>query len=799
LYLLSKYRTQLEKSETPARDIFSQYPNIGINDSGQVAGMSVKNPTEYHAFVKSPGQPMIDLTPDEKLSCAVDIKNDGAVVGNIALCAYEWYPNNSGWYDQALIGWDNNVTYVASKINDPGSVVINHNWIATKSNDLITGLMRTAIQAICASYHINYDASNLHLYLTGTYSYNASFVKVFDRVWWQYQSNHTYGHSFDGGRNPCGFGINNAGIVVGYELYLDDTNKTSFPTACLWYPSSLGSGSLPVHLADFGKGFSYARSINNFNKVAGYALTPDGPYHACLWPEVGQIQDLGAVYGDSHAMAINDDDWVVGQYGFNTAGNPFADARAFLWTPNGGMQDLTDSVSNLYYGMTLKYALAINKDGQIAGYDNLGRPFRLIPDRTPPTGNITINDGAGYSNSRTVFLYFPSSDPEVAPGIPGSGGWDVRFSDHQEEGADKWTDWTTIVGGRRYWIFNSDGPHNVKAQFRDDAGNLSKIVQDNIIVDTIPPTATLRLNNGETYTNNPNATLYLNPQDASGVTQVHFTQNVKFSPAFNQWIYTWGFYEPYNPAESTRSQPLEEGLNYIYAQFKDASGLESNVARAEIILDTAPPAVWRFKINHGEACTKSGDVTLNIVGMDFNSGMAQMRFSDHPLLNPSTHQLVDIWTTWEPYTSIKPWTFTLTGDGPKYVKVQLLDAAGNPSVVSQADIVLDTTAPSDGTLTATAGIWSLTLNGAGFTDAGSGIRYYRVYSGASNFPPVGLSPKFATMNSIMPMTLAGLKPATTYYLRVCAVDQLGHSFPGATLKVKTKGVPLPFLPVLLGD
>jgi hypothetical protein len=80
------------------------------------------------------------------------------------------------------------------------------------------------------------------------------------------------------------------------------------------------------------------------------------------------------------------------------------------------MLDLTRQITNWPWGTgftCLYYARAINQKGWIAGYDNRGHPFRLIPDNDPPVGQITINGGAGYSGSLPL-INFPL--PPIYPG-----------------------------------------------------------------------------------------------------------------------------------------------------------------------------------------------------------------------------------------------------------------------------------------------------------------------------------------------------------------------------------------------
>src|SRR5205809_3536166 len=62
-----------------------------------------------------------------------------------------------------------------------------------------------------------------------------------------------------------------------------------------------------------------------------------------------------------------------------------------------------------------------------------------------------------------------------------------------------------------------------------------------------------------------------------------------------------------------------------------------------------------------------------------------------------------------------------TGDRRCTLSAWYKDAAGNVSTIAAASILLDQTAPTNGTLTPTAASTQITLNWAGFTDAGSGL------------------------------------------------------------------------------
>jgi len=95
-----------------------------------------------------------------------------------------------------------------------------------------------------------------------------------------------------------------------------------------------------------------------------------------------------------------------------------------------------------------------------------------VDDTTPPTGTITINDGAAFVSSAAVTLTLTATDDasEVTTVIlsNGDGNWESRpFAATM--------DWSLDPGG---WI--TEAPHAVYARFQDSAGNTSDIVSDKI-------------------------------------------------------------------------------------------------------------------------------------------------------------------------------------------------------------------------------------------------------------------------------------------------------------------------------
>ncbi len=118
-------------------------------------------------------------------------------------------------------------------------------------------------------------------------------------------------------------------------------------------------------LGDLGLGYAMPFDINELGHVVGYsgAKGEDGKPlgdHAFLWTPEGLMQDLGTLGGGTgKAFAINDLDWVVGEAG------PDPDHfHAFLWTPTEGMMDLGT------LGGSESHALDVNNLGQVVGWSH---------------------------------------------------------------------------------------------------------------------------------------------------------------------------------------------------------------------------------------------------------------------------------------------------------------------------------------------------------------------------------------------------------------------------------------------
>jgi probable HAF family extracellular repeat protein len=171
--------------------------------------------------------------------------------------------------------------------------------------------------------------------------------------------------------------VNNDGYITGANSYTAPfpggfTNK--FPHACLF--------SQPIpwpnkDLGTLGGSDSYAYSINNNNKIVGWANAPSAfpglypePSRACIFgTPLGQNNlDLGAIGGDySIAYSINDSDVIVGRADYKTTylmNSAVSSYHACLFDASGN-KDNKDL--GTLPGYDHSEARSINNLGQIVG------------------------------------------------------------------------------------------------------------------------------------------------------------------------------------------------------------------------------------------------------------------------------------------------------------------------------------------------------------------------------------------------------------------------------------------------
>jgi len=261
---------------------------------------------------------------------------------------------------------------------------------------------------------------------------------------------------------------------------------------------------------------------------------------------------------------------------------------------------------------------------------------------------------------------------------------------------------------------------------------------------------------------------------ASGNRQITLTWDaVPAATSYNiYWSKVSGGVSTVIPNKTTLYQHtgLTNGEIYYYVLTSVNSYGESiesyEIASAPSPIDTNFPT-GSVTINNKSVYTSSTDVTLSLLSSS-TKGVSSMCISNN----------TDPCSSWEPYTSAKPWKL-MTGDGTKSVFAQFKDSAGNTTSIYGDDIILDETPPTDGILTVEAGDGQVSLSWSGFSDATSGIGSYKLVYSTAEIPVSCSTGTEILSGTDTSYTHNILSNGTTYYYRVCAVDNAGNVSDGS--------------------
>ena len=234
----------------------------------------------------------------------------------------------------------------------------------------------------------------------------------------------------------------------------------------------------------------------------------------------------------------------------------------------------------------------------------------LLIDKLAPTGALTVNAGAAYTNTPAVTLACSFDDGQ------GAGVDTMRFSDN---GTD-WSAWMPAAATAGRTLPGPDGMATVHVQYADRAGHVSPALSDGILLDTAGPTGTIFINNNRSATNATTVNLTLAWEDGpgSGAARMRFSNDGS----------TWTLWEPL-AASKPHVIPSGDGHKTVRVQYLDRAGNRSLALTDYIRLDTTPP-IGSITINNNDKTTSSPNVTLTLIWSDIGGSLvSRMRFSDN--------------------------------------------------------------------------------------------------------------------------------------------------------------------------
>jgi hypothetical protein len=188
-------------------------------------------------------------------------------------------------------------------------------------------------------------------------------------------------------------------------------------------------------------------------------------------------------------------------------------------------------------------------------------------DTTAPTGLFQINGGAAYTTALAATLDLAAVDAVSGVAL-------MRFS------ADglSWSDWEPYAAARPWTLQPGDGLQRVYAQVQDAVGNLSKIAQASIILDSLGPEGDVQIEGDAGRAAASLVTLVLWANDAgSAVAQMRFSNDGS----------AWSAWEPFAAARQWLLSP-GDGAKTVIVQFRDLNGNVSQYSAATFY-DGTPP------------------------------------------------------------------------------------------------------------------------------------------------------------------------------------------------------------------
>jgi len=219
-------------------------------------------------------------------------------------------------------------------------------------------------------------------------------------------------------------------------------------------------------------------------------------------------------------------------------------------------------------------------------------------DKTAPEGSIVINNGSLYTSSTSLMLYLTAADTL-------SGVHEVRYS---SDGVWDTEPWASFSQTKSWTLPPGDGNRTVYYQIKDNAGLISPVCEDTIILDTSAPTGSILINEGTPYTNSSEVTLQLSANDSgSGVDSMRFSND----------SITWSNWEAYS---SIKNWTLTSGdeIKTVYFQIKDNANLISITYAATVILDTSSPNITQVYQTPTANVEPDNQVNVDVAILDAN-------------------------------------------------------------------------------------------------------------------------------------------------------------------------------------
>lgn len=204
-----------------------------------------------------------------------------------------------------------------------------------------------------------------------------------------------------------------------------------------------------------------------------------------------------------------------------------------------------------------------------SGWESAPFNATITYDELPPAGQLTIDDGGGYTRKTSVQLAINATDV--------SGITEMKLGNSANfEGAA----WMVFQPRLAWELTSQEGPHTVFLALKDEVGHVSGTITAQVVLDTVSPSLTLRLNEEAKYTNSQKVRAEIVASDKYCITAMQLSESPAFAGA------SWA---PFRPSADWNLS-AGDGAKKVFARVRDAAGNHDNAASADIVLDTVPPS-----------------------------------------------------------------------------------------------------------------------------------------------------------------------------------------------------------------
>ncbi len=226
----------------------------------------------------------------------------------------------------------------------------------------------------------------------------------------------------------------------------------------------------------------------------------------------------------------------------------------------------------------------------------------FIVDTGAPTGTITINDGAAYTNNRDVVLTLSATDDlsEVT---------EMRVAN-----GSSYQGWEPYAVSKNWTLSEGDGSKTVRVKFKDQAGDeTSPGIPAYITLDVAPPTGSISNASGS-LTNDATPTLNLTISDSGvGIENAQARLSCDNS-AWTDWESYAASKEDFNIREGAGCEDAD-GNKIVYVQFKDSlKNAGDSYNTGSFVLDTV--SSFAILSNTPSKLTNQNSVDITISGTD---------------------------------------------------------------------------------------------------------------------------------------------------------------------------------------